>query len=81
MPRCVECHGPAATKRNDAYPRLAGQFAPYLELQLQLFAEQRRGGSAFAHLMQEVAPRLTPDQRRDAAAWYASLPPADPPEP
>ena len=55
VPRCVECHGPAATKRNAAYPRLAGQFAPYLELQLQLFAERRRGGSPFAHLMQDVA--------------------------
>ncbi len=81
VPRCVECHGPAATKRNAAYPRLAGQFAPYLELQLQLFAERRRGGSPFAHLMQDVAPRLTPAQRRDVAAWYASLPAGEPDPP
>jgi cytochrome c553 len=81
VPRCVECHGPAATRRNAAYPRLAGQFAPYLELQLQLFAEGRRGGSPFAHLMRDVAPRLTPAQRRDVAAWFASLPASAPDQP
>jgi cytochrome c553 len=81
VPRCVECHGPAATKRNEAYPRLAGQFGPYLEQQLQLLAEGRRGGSPFVHLMHVVAPRLTPDQRRDVAAWFASLPPMHPTEP
>jgi cytochrome c553 len=77
VPRCVECHGPAATRRNPAYPRLAGQVAAYLEQQLQLFAEGRRGGSPYAHLMRDIAPRLTPAQRRDVAAWYASLSPAE----
>jgi cytochrome c553 len=81
VPRCVECHGPAATKRNEAYPRLAGQSGPYLELQLQLLAEGRRGGSPFVRLMHVVAPRLTPQQRRDVAAWFASLPPMNPTEP
>jgi cytochrome c553 len=81
VPRCAECHGPAPTKRHAAYPRLAGQFAPYLELQLRLFAEDRRGGSEYAHLMREFAGRLTDDERRDAAAYYASLPPGSPDTP
>jgi cytochrome c553 len=81
VPRCVECHGPGATKRNAAYPRLAGQFAPYLEQQLRLIAEGRRGGSRFAHLMRDIAPRLTPDQRRAVTDWYASLPPSKPEAP
>ena len=76
VPACIDCHGPWPAPRNAAYPELAGQFAPYLELQLELFADGRRGGSPFAHLMDHVAPRLTPEQRRDAAAYYASLPPA-----
>ena len=78
VPRCAECHGPAPTKRHAAYPRLAGQFAPYLERQLRLFAEDRRGGSEYAHLMREFAGRLTEEQRRDVAAYFASLPPDAP---
>jgi cytochrome c553 len=75
VPSCVDCHGPREGRRNAAYPNLAGQFEDYLVLQLELFASGRRGGSPFAHLMDEVAPRLRPDEMRDAAAFYASLPP------
>jgi cytochrome c553 len=81
VPRCSECHGPAATRRHAAYPRHAGQFAGYLRLQLDLFAEGRRGGSPYAHLMADVAWRLTPAQRDDVAAYYASLAPDPPGEP
>lgn len=73
VPPCQECHGPASEPRNPAYPRLAGQYAEYLMLQLELFAEDRRGGSPYAHIMRDVADRLTPDQRRDVARYFASL--------
>ena len=33
-----------------------------------------RGGSRYAHLMEKVAPRLTEEQIRDVADYYASLP-------
>ena len=42
-------------------------------LQLDLFAQERRGGSQWAHLMQPIASRLEPEQRRDVAAYYGSL--------
>ena len=75
VPACSDCHGPAPEEKNPHYPRLAGQYAPYLELQLELFSKGVRGGSAYAHLMQEVAPELEPEEMRDVAAFYASLPP------
>ena len=53
---------------------LAGQYPDYLVLQLELFKGGQRGGSAYAHLMKPVATRLTPEQMRDVALYYASLP-------
>jgi cytochrome c553 len=73
VPSCADCHGPGGTHRNPHYPLLAGQYAGYLLQQLQLFQQQHRGGSAYAHLMRPVAARLTPDQMRDVAVYYASL--------
>jgi cytochrome c553/cytochrome c5 len=73
VPACGDCHGPSSTPRNAAYPVLSGQYADYLVLQLTLFKEQRRGGSAYAHLMYEVAPRLTAEQMHDVASYYESL--------
>ena len=74
VPSCADCHGPGATRRNPVYPVLAGQYADYLVLQLELFKKEQRGGSAYAHLMRPVAARLTPEQMRDVALYYASLP-------
>jgi cytochrome c553 len=76
VPSCVHCHGPGATPRNPVYPELAGQYADYLVLQLGLFKRAQRGGSAYARLMSPVAARLTPEQMRDVALYYASLPAA-----
>lgn len=76
VPACVACHGPGTTRRNPIYPVLAGQYADYLVLQLELFNKGYRGGSAYAHLMRPVATRLTPEQMRDVALYYASLPAA-----
>jgi cytochrome c553 len=74
IPACVECHGPNGRRTKSAYPSLAGQPAAYLELQLELFREGRRGGSEYAHLMQDIAPRLTPEQARAVALYFESLP-------
>jgi cytochrome c553/cytochrome c5 len=76
VPSCVDCHGPGATRRNPIYPELAGQYADYLVLQLRLFKQEHRGGTAYAHLMRPVATRLTLEQMRDVALYYASLPAA-----
>lgn len=73
VPACADCHGPSPAKKNDAYPILAGQFADYLVLQLELFKAERRGGSRYAHLMRPVAAGLTERQMRDVALYYESL--------
>ncbi|HEX5733578.1 MAG TPA: c-type cytochrome [Blastocatellia bacterium] len=76
VPACASCHGPGAIPRNPAYPLLAGQYADYLVLQLELFKNEHRGGTAYSHLMRPVAARLTAEQMRDVALYYASLDPA-----
>lgn len=73
VPSCIDCHGPAPQPENDHAPILAGQYADYLVLQLELFAQDRRGGAAHAHLMDHVAHRLEPQQMHDVAAYFASL--------
>ncbi|MFN2427243.1 MAG: cytochrome c, partial [Candidatus Binatia bacterium] len=77
IPSCTHCHGPSNHRRNPAYPKLAGQFAEYLELQLELFKKGTRGGSEYAPLMDHVAPRLDHTWMRDVAAYYESLPPEE----
>lgn len=73
VPACVECHGPGARRGKPAYPSLAGQSADYLQLQLQLFKREQRGGSAYEHLMRPIASRLTDEQMSDAAAYFETL--------
>ena len=74
VPACSECHGPVPTPRNRHYPRLAGQYADYLELQLGLFRGNRRGGSPYHPLMLKIAGQLTEEQVRAVSRYYASLP-------
>jgi cytochrome c553 len=73
VPACVDCHGPSETPRNPIYPRLAGQHADYLVLQLKLFKEEQRGGTAYVHLMRHVAGGLNAEQMHDVAHYYGSL--------
>jgi cytochrome c553 len=74
IPACRHCHGPGAGARNPLYPDLAGQYADYLELQLQLFRHGRRGGTPYARIMHIAASALTPEDIRALAAYYASAP-------
>ena len=73
VPACRECHGPG-TERNPHYPRLAGQYARYLEQQLALFRARARGGTPYHEIMLKFAGQLTDEQVRAVAHYYASLP-------
>ena len=67
---CSSCHGAQGEGQAAAgFPRLAGQPAPYLERQLQAYAEGSRTNS----VMQPIAKAMTPDQRAAAASHYASI--------
>ncbi|HAB64408.1 MAG TPA: hypothetical protein DCE49_09545, partial [Pseudomonas sp.] len=74
IPSCVHCHGPKDGPRNPMYPNIAGQYARYLNLQLELFTAGKRGGTGYAHIMHSAAQRLTPEQMQALADYYASLP-------
>ena len=71
---CIHCHGPSSSPRNPMYPRIAGQQARFLQQQLELFVSGTRGGSEYAQVMHIVAKKLTREQIRDLAVYYASLP-------
>lgn len=75
IPACVECHDPRGRRTKSAYPSLAGQPAEYLQLQLELFKAGHRGGLDYAHLMEDIAPRLSVEQMRAVSLYFESLPP------
>lgn len=73
VPACTSCHGPGATRGNDAIPRLAGQSEAYLAAQLRLWRSGTRGGGPRAELMTKSAARLSDDEIEELAAWFAGL--------
>ncbi|WP_438754488.1 c-type cytochrome [Pararhizobium sp. O133] len=68
---CAACHDTADA--NQAYPRLAGQPAAYLESQLHLFRAGIRGGGDYAPIMTRVASGLTDDDIRALADYYSAI--------
>jgi cytochrome c553 len=74
VPPCADCHGPSPQAHNPNYPALAGQYAPYIAQQLNLFKREHRGGTAYRDIMRRVAAGLEDEQIRAVAAYYASLP-------
>lgn len=68
---CAACHGPdGQSNGNDQFPRLAGLQAAYLQKQLEDYAS----GARRNEIMTPIAQSLRQQERRDLAAWYASLP-------
>lgn len=79
VPSCIHCHGPVTVPRNPFYPKLAGQYANYIVLQLELFKKGQRGGTPYASIMHENVDRMTRQQMEAVAAFYAALrPPLQP---
>lgn len=73
VPACLSCHGPEALP---SYPRLAGQPARYLAVQLGVWRAGMNDRSETGAIMAPIARRLSPQQADDLAAYFASLPPA-----
>jgi cytochrome c553 len=69
---CNSCHG-AQGEGNAAggFPRIAGQSYAYLAHELETYAN----GTRKHPIMQPIAAAMTPDQRKAAAAYFASLNP------
>jgi cytochrome c553 len=67
---CSSCHGAQGEGQAAAgFPRLAGQPWPYLERQLQAYAEDHRTNP----VMQPIAKAMTPQQRAAAAQHYGRI--------
>lgn len=69
---CAGCHGPDGAGIPGQYPRLAGQFAEYVDAQLKLF---RAGGRANDPngMMRGVAARMSDQEIRAVAEYAAGL--------
>lgn len=71
---CAACHGANGISVSDAIPNLAGQRAAYLESQLRALKDGTRKNA----VMNAMAAQLGPDDIRNVAAFFASLPGAAP---
>jgi cytochrome c553 len=71
---CTWCHGTAAQGYTVA-PRLAGQQARYIEIQMRGFAAHRRDNPFSRQYMWNAAAALKPDAVRELADYFAALPP------
>ena len=65
---CADCHGADGNSTNPLWPKLAGQTARYLYLQLQDFKEGRRKDP----LMSPMAANLSRDDMLDLADYFSS---------
>lgn len=73
---CAVCHGEEGQGNAPAIPYLAGQWASVIELQLILWQEGVRENDPL-NSMERVAARLTREEMRALALYYAGLPPPD----
>lgn len=72
VPACVNCHGAEGRGLAPSYPYLAGQYAPYAELQLRLFKSGERANDPLG-VMRQVAQGLSEDEMRALALYFDSL--------
>lgn len=70
LPACAGCHGPAGAGIPAQYPRIGGQYADYLEVQLKAFRAGERANDP-NKMMRTIALRMT-DAEIKAVADYAS---------
>jgi cytochrome c553 len=69
VPACASCHGPQA-HGSAALPRLAGQYASYVETQLKLFHQrQRTNDNAVMH---SIVEKMTPLEMAAVAEYLGS---------
>jgi cytochrome c553 len=71
IPACANCHRDRES-RYPVYPNLAGLDRDYLETQLHLFKQGARGGTAYSHVMQAIASRLSAEQISAVSGHYAA---------
>jgi len=73
VPSCVACHGPGGDGVGADFPALSGQHASYIEKQFTAWQNGDRQNDP-NELMASVAKRLTEEEIKAVAAWFASQP-------
>lgn len=71
-PACAGCHGPAGAGLPAQYPRLAGQYPEYTELQLKAFRAEERSNDA-EKVMRTIAAKLSDAEIKAVAEYAAGL--------
>lgn len=69
---CSGCHGPDGQGMPAQYPRIAGQYAEYIELQLKAFKSGARANDP-AGMMRGVATRMSDAEIKAVAEYVAGL--------
>jgi cytochrome c553 len=77
---CNLCHGEDAAGNPPLFPYLAGQYAPYTELQMQLFKSGARANDPLA-VMRDIARDLSDDDIRALAMYFEWLRPGEADQP
>jgi cytochrome c553 len=72
VPACSGCHGPTGAGIPAQYPRIAGQFAEYVEAQLKAFRAGARTNDPNG-MMRGVAVRLNDREIKALAEYVAGL--------
>ena len=72
IPACAGCHGPNGAGIPSQYPRLAGQYAEYTELQLKNFRSEDRSNDP-QNMMRAIADKLSDKQIKALADYIAGL--------
>src|SRR5258706_10360173 len=72
LPACAACHGASGAGLPVQYPRLAGQYAEYTEVQLKAFRSGERRNDA-NKVMQAVAAKMGDPEIRAVADYIAGL--------
>lgn len=72
VPACAGCHGPNGSGMPAMYPRIAGQFAEYIEAQLKAFQGGQRANDP-SGMMRGVAARMTEKEMKAVAEYAAGL--------
>ena len=72
VPACAGCHGPAGAGLPAQYPRLAGQYPEYTELQLKSFRVEERANDP-EKMMRMIAAKLSDAEIKAVAEYAAGL--------
>lgn len=72
LPACAQCHARDGLGAGDAFPALAGQVYAYILGQLDAWARGKRTSDPHG-LMSPIAARLSLDEAKSVAAYYAGM--------